>query len=68
MTNQSTTVSDTYFDICLLNSNHRKKELINRQKNLKIAQDTINRLSKELEMDIVKYNPIISSKSKSRKR
>lgn len=61
------TSSDTYFDICLLNENHRKKLAIKRLKEKEQALIDLKYLSELLGYSIAKYNPQISIKSQKKR-
>lgn len=62
------TSSDIFFDICLLNENHRKKLPIKRLKNKEEAIEDLNKLSELLDFSISEYKPQISPKSSARRK
>lgn len=53
----STTTSNTYFDIYLLNPNHRKKWHMARFKDSELAKAARDDISRKLDMKVVAYNP-----------
>ncbi len=55
------------YNMYLLNQTHRKKVLINRESNKKIAEKKLLDFSKILSASIVKYNPTISTKTHARR-
>ena len=66
-TNKSVTTKDIFFDICLLNDNHRKKLTVKRFKSKEEALNEIERLSTDLGLDVVTYNPVRSTATKRRR-
>lgn len=62
------TAEDDYYDLILLNENHRKKILLRRFKNSNEAQGEAEYLSKQLARPVVKYAPVISAQSRARRR
>lgn len=56
-TNRSTVLFDNKFDVCLLNSTHRIKFIIQKFENKKMAEDYATFLSEKLKKDIVQFSP-----------
>ena len=67
-TNQSTTNIDDSFDICFLSENHRGKIVIQKLSTKDEAIAYAEALSDDLNIPLTKYNPVISDKTKSRRR
>lgn len=65
---RAVTSSDLFYDICLLDENHRKKQPIKRLKEKNIALSDIKILSAQLGMAITEYRPPLSKKSKIARR
>lgn len=61
------TGSNTYYDICLLNDNHRKKLVIKRIKDKQLAASEVRELSALLHLPLTKYHPNASSSRKPHK-
>lgn len=57
MSNQSNTSSESYFDIFLLNSSHRKKIFVERFSDLESAKEKAMMLANESNKKYTKYNP-----------
>lgn len=51
------TSREFYYDICLLNSNHRKKLIIARYTDKEMAINKAKELSSDLNMNLASYNP-----------
>jgi hypothetical protein len=66
-TNHSTTDVDDYYDVCLLNQNHRTKIVIQKFTAKKEATEFINDFSSKLNKPIVAFNPPISQKTLNRR-
>ena len=65
---RSVTGATTYYDICLLNDNHREKLTIKRIKDRDKASDEIKKLSEQLQLPMTKYMPCVNTKyNKNRK-
>lgn len=60
------TSSDLFYDICLLNEDHGKKQPIKRLKDKEAALIEVKLLSRQLGMTITDYKPPISKKTKAR--
>ena len=67
-TNKSTTNIDDSFDICLLSANHRGKIVIQKLTTKDEAIVYAETLSSEINIPVVKYNPVVNDKTKSRRR
>lgn len=68
-TNQSaTTSSDEYFDVCLLDKSHRRKQIINRFTEMDMAVHNAQELATKLNLNYGLYNPEISAATKARRR
>lgn len=61
------TSRETYFDICLLSPNHRKKLIVASFKDKEIAFDVAHKMAVKLNMKYAEYNPIISEETKARR-
>ena len=66
--NRSIDISDLWFDICLLNENHRQKLIVMRFKSKDKAIEKIKNLSALLGFDVVKYSPEISEATRLRRQ
>lgn len=64
----STTNTETVFDICLLNHNHRKKMVIQRMKNYEKAKAEATILAGKLGVEESGYSPQISEATRARRR
>lgn len=64
----STTELNTYFDINLMNVSHRKKVILTRLKGVDEAEKKAKELCELLEVEYTKYNPVISAKTRARRR
>jgi hypothetical protein len=58
---------ETYFEICLLSPNHRKKLIVARFKDDEIAFDAAHKMAEKLNMKYAEYNPIISDATKAKR-
>ncbi len=61
----ATTDINTYYDINLMNKSHRKKVILSR---LKGVEEAAKELCLELDLEYTKYNPVISAKTRARRR
>lgn len=66
-TNVSSSFSNNFYDITLLDKTHRNKMVVKRFENLTDAQKELTLLSEGLDLQIVKYNPVVSEKTKKRR-
>ncbi len=57
-----------YFGIFLLSANHRKKMEVQKHGNKTDALAAAKKLSQDLQLDLVKYQPVISAKTQGRRR
>tara|TARA_R110002050_G_scaffold280921_1_gene428108 strand:- start:3322 stop:3822 length:501 start_codon:yes stop_codon:yes gene_type:complete len=60
--------SAVYFGVFLLNKNHRQKLEIQRHGNKEAALEAAKKLAKELDLELVKYQPQISQQSHYKRR
>lgn len=60
--NRKTSSTDMEFQIVLLNTKHTKKLIIEKHLDKELAMERIEELAESLEMEIVKYNPQITSR------
>jgi hypothetical protein len=60
--------NDLYFDVCLANPSHRKKIEVNRLKGEEPARKSAEELAKLFGLEIKPYNPVISAKTRARRR
>jgi len=65
--NRDITVTDLWFDICLLNENHRVKLIVKRLKSIEEAIKEIKVLSEAMGFRVVKYNPEVSEATKAKR-
>lgn len=69
ITNRSaTTDKNTFFEIYLLDKNHRVKQLVKRMDEFEQALDEAKKLAKKLNVDLKNYNPVISQATRARRR
>ena len=66
-TSVSVTTTDVVFDICIMNSSHRKKLVIKQFDDKELAQNELSQLAKSLQLTATKYNPVVSQKTRSRR-
>ena len=64
----STEVVESYYGVYLLTSSHRTKVLVNKFKNLEKAKEFITQTAMELNKEYVQYNPVISERTRMRRR
>lgn len=62
------TGSTTYYDICLLNDNHRERLTIKRITERDQASGEIKKLSKQLNLPMTKYMPCINTKHNKKQK
>jgi hypothetical protein len=65
--NRSTSVIDNRFEVCLLNSSHRTRVVIQKFKDKSQAMEYANEIASKLNKSVVQYNPVVSQKTKSRR-
>ena len=65
--NRDITTTEMWFDVCLLNENHREKLTVKRLKTTEEAVKEVKRLSEELGFEVVKYNPEVSEATRLRR-
>jgi len=65
--NREITTTDLWFDICLLNENHREKLIIKRLKSTEEAVKEVKVLSEAMGFSVVKYNPEVSEATRLRR-
>ena len=64
---QTRTVRDERFEVCLLNNNHRRKIAIQKFKELDDAKKFATSLAAKMNSSVVKYSPVVSDKTRSRR-
>ncbi len=64
----ATTDTSTYYDINLMNKSHRKKVILSRMKGVEEAEKAAKELCLELDLEYAQYNPVISAKTRARRR
>lgn len=65
--NQSTSVIDDRYEVCLLNENHRRKFVVKKIEDIGQAQKFASLLAAKMGSSVVKYNPIVSEKTRNRR-
>ncbi|MFT5778251.1 MAG: hypothetical protein ACI837_001207 [Crocinitomicaceae bacterium] len=66
--NRATTVIDDTFDICLLNETHRRKIVWNKMGTKNLAVESAETLAKQIGKSVVQYSPVLSDKTRNRRR
>ena len=66
--NRSTSLIDDKYEVYFLNKNHRKKVLIQKFETKKEAIEFAEKISKIIKKQIVSYNPVVSEKTRLRRR
>jgi hypothetical protein len=66
-TSVSVTTKDVVYDICIMDSTHRKKLVIKQFDEKELAQKELLKLSELLELKPTRYNPVVSQKTRSRR-
>ena len=66
-TSVSVTTTDVVFDICIMDSSHRKKLVIKQFDDKEMAQMELLKLAESLQLTPTKYNPVISQKTRNRR-
>jgi hypothetical protein len=59
---------DEYYGIFLLSANHRQKLEVQKHGNKTDALAAAKKLSQDLQIELVKYEPVISEKTRGRRR
>jgi hypothetical protein len=60
-------IKEDFFEIFLLNQTHRHKILLKSDNNLEKISALIKQIAEELNVEIVKYNPVVSEKTMARR-
>ena len=67
-TNRSTSLIDDSFEVYLLNESHRMKFLIQKFETNELAAKYAEELSKQIDKEKVRYNPVVSEKTRLRRK
>ncbi len=62
--NVTTSDSEKFYDVFMLDKLHREKLLLKRFKNAELATEYAKKISIELNMECAKYNPVLTTASK----
>ena len=60
--------SEMFYELNLMDKTHRRKYMIYSFSNVEKAKKAMNFIASKMNVDIVKYNPVVSQKTKNRRR